>query len=786
VNIDMYPSCNILLTCTGFTSSLTDDNAMLPATLSDGNSTSASSDSHASWQTSSGTIVFNLTQASSAFVAGRLHDTTLYHLSFDLKNFDAQQTASAISCSTGTANVSIPQTPLSVCGQKVPDKVEGLADKVCSQLNSALCTTQDGCPLEVYEPTFLTHSIGQSTPEPGAGNKLCVTLAVNTADFIAGSELVLEGFGNGFANTGMTIGAANTGMTIGAPYLLGFGGSGHGSDGINCDMTSSNETRYIMFSRRNVRERWSDSTVKYTADHLVCLKRNTTNPAQWQYYGVNAWQNLTQEAGDLVVTTITKENSLSAWVFTNLDESTVSDVQSMLQGSDVCVSTSRGRCTDLVVSLFDENAKDALHCPNHHALKVTGDFVMPRGVILEGEHADHFDSTATSGFNSKLTLTVKSGHQLILGDDYHVCFYVENPMHAAASYAISVSTTNSCANIAQTAMVQTTNPLFVSAKKFVASAHQSSPFPCFFSNTIVLRIRANFHVFSGSVITLGGLGSIYPGLTIPIADASGGYDHSQLFRRADDSTCGDDSNDHDLCPSTGVWTGTNMSRFLKLMVSSDKNLVAGETYAIAFDVENPHVIGSSLSLSMDYESPLPLQITLTEEHRSNTNPNVDDVVVNADEVLGSLGLCGNNQTDTAPLFIYEPAFTVANIGQSSAEPCFEKNMISVTLKSNMPLCADTCGSKLTLTGMEGAILPDGPVQLHAILTSGSHNHDHMTFSAAEKGPGGEGLWSNEDKTLTLFLTCCLECNFDYQFQFQVQNPKSCTYEYLTRMTVSHL
>jgi len=244
------------------------------------------------------------------------------------------------------------------------------------------------------------------------------------------------------------------------------------------------------------------------------------------------------------------------------------------------------------VSLFDI-AKDAVHCPNHHALKVTGDFVMPLGVILEGEHADHFNGTATSGNNPTLTLTVKTGQQLILGDDYHVCFYVENPMHAAASYAISVSTI-SCANIAKTAMVQTTDRLFVSAKKFVASAHQSSPFPCS-SNTIVLRIRANFHVFSGGVITLQGLGSIYPGPTIPIADASGGYDHSQLFRRADDSACGNDSNEHDLCPSTGEWTDTSTSRFLKLTVSSDKNLVAGETYAIAFDVENPHVIGSSPS-----------------------------------------------------------------------------------------------------------------------------------------------------------------------------------------------
>lgn len=388
---------------------------------------------------------------------------------------------------------------------------------------------------------------------------------------------------------------------------------------------------------------------------------------------------------------------------------------------------------------------------------VTGDFIMPSSVILEGPDANMFSSAMPT--SEGLEVLVASGQSLELANDYSFCFYVQNPTTERSSYEITISG-SSCANIADTRMTQLTNHLHVVAKELVATAHQSNPFPCS-SNTITLELTMNFHVRSGAKVTLEGLSQIHPSSSpdgkMAIFDASGGYEHAELFRQ-----------DADV-PATADW----ISNRLIFTVASDKNLVAGERYAISFEVENPRMIVSGQSSTVSVPSPAisfetapELQIDLTDTVGGTSLQNVV-VLTNGDDTLG---LCGNNLEDVAPLFIYEPQLTVHKIGQSSAIPCDEANVISVTLKSNMPLCQDSCNSALTLSGLSGALIPDGPVELSAILADSAHNRDHLVFSATEGGEGGFGMWSSSEETLTLFLTCCLECNFEYQIKFSVENP----------------
>ena len=86
----------------------------------------------------------------------------------------------------------------------------------------------------------------------------------------------------------------------------------------------------------------------------------------------------------------------------------------------------------------------------------------------------------------------------------------------------------------------------------------------------------------------------------------------------------------------------------------------------------------------------------------------DEVVSNSSS---SLGLCGNSRVgDASPLFVYEPAFTVANVSQSSAFPC-ATNRISIVLRTNVPFCAKDCNAQITLSNLVGAVATDGDIRL---------------------------------------------------------------------------
>ena len=789
LNVGLYSKCKPTLTCSGFVNSMTSGSG-LNMTLSNNGTAQHANATLAQWVQTTGAFTLDLSEAAS----GNMQSSTDYSLDFSLKNPNQGQDAEDIACRIRIEDYEYPEETASPCGSQIPARLDGtdLAEKVCRGTLGP-CTASDGCPLTVHTPSFVAASIGQSTDQPGASNKLCVTMAVNTELFEEGSTIKFTGFAHD---------QSAKKMAVGASYGIGFGGSGHGSDGIDApDLQNSanyNATFYVMFTAQNVRERWPDTLHNRNADHLVSVKATTTanvtgnvtrNVTAWEVFAKGSWVAFEPVGTDLIVAKVQYNDSVpeqtcqtthgldrsgnkhrptetvsctqagggtGVWVVTNLGtQAELGVAPSIPQGSHLCDgSNTKQRCTDVVVSVFDQSSKrDALHCPNHLALKVTGDFIMPFGVVLEGADADLFVREGAVGASeSELTIEVAAGQKLSLGQSYSVCFYAQNPMQQAEGYSIFVSS-SSCADIAPTRMDQSTNPLQVAAKALTVSAYQSSPFPCT-ANTITLDLLANFHIRSGAVITLTGLAnadvsSLVDG-RMPLADASGGYDHSELFRRAGDDPC---DSELGLCAATGQWTSSKLT----LTVAAGKNLVAGERYAISFEITNPEI--SSIP---SYESAASLRIGLDD---SITDVTLTNVEVNAAAHHKTLGLCGNDKVDEAPMFIYEPTFTVSKIGHSSARPCEPSNNVTVTLKSNMPVCPESCNSVLTLTGLTGATLPDGPVQLRS-----TNQNDHTVFAATDDGDPGFGMWSSADETLTLFLTCCLECNQEYEFSFAVKNP----------------
>ena len=150
-----------------------------------------------------------------------------------------------------------------------------------------------------------------------------------------------------------------------------------------------------------------------------------------------------------------------------------------------------------------------------------------------------------------------------------------------------------------------------------------------------------------------------------------------------------------------------------------------------------------------------------------------------DKERASLAMCANTVSgDASPLFIYKPAFTRANISQSSAFHC-KDDIISVTIAANVPLCAKDCQAQITIKNLNGAVVNNGDIQLLASTDSG-HANDKDTFAASPKGTPGYGKWM--DKSLTLFLTCCLECNKEYRFSFKVTN-QNCFHEVAETITI---
>jgi hypothetical protein len=387
----------------------------------------------------------------------------------------------------------------------------------------------------------------------------------------------------------------------------------------------------------------------------------------------------------------------------------------------------------------------------------TTPWIEPSNTNLVGTGSFLVAKDANGIYGNTLRLEMRKGKSLSLGQRLSFSFFVLNSLSEKAPYQIFLRAESNCANIADTPMqgfLQVVMPSFI-----LAQVVQSSPFPCSF-NTITLAIISNVHlrgVDNAEFVIAGFHGATASDGSLDLSDSSAGAKHHEIF--------------------TATWKQS--SRQVNFNVI--KNMIGGRKYLFSFELDNPVVtIDSSSSIAgtpSDYEglsrtslwdSPVVTTSTKTFSaslHRSASAPTVPSFSAGVTSVQTTLGLCGNAyEGDAAVLYMYKPTFTVANISQSSALPC-DTSTISVTIRSNVPLCAKDCFAQITISNLNGAIADDGAMQLSSVNEEEKH-----TFAATQKGTPGFGRWRQADQSLTLYLSCCMICNKDYRISFVVKNP----------------
>ena len=506
------------------------------------------------------------------------------------------------------------------------------------------------------------------------------------------------------------------------------------------------------------------------------------NHTTWRYYTGQQWAVFNPVPTDLLVANISngKVTAMATGVVGELDL-----IGNITAGF---VPAYRGQQSDLIFTAgTDKN------------IKISGDFLTPPVVALMGSAADifrtgpHNSSHRTWKQNSppqvnpwvvpkekalvgsaKITdqsddtalifLQMRPDKDISLGVRTVFSFYVLNPVEAQPAQVFEISAMSQGPRISKTTMKG--KAIFVVAPAFVErKAGQSSPFPCTI-NTITVTLITNMHLrgvdhatiliknFDGAIV--GATGTV-----VSILDASGGSEHGELFDN-----------------SAGVWEASEYGN-LKLDLSSTKNMIAGRDYRFSFEIDNPQVksdkmrpmgamtgAGDAGTMKQAWTAP---ELTIDCQSSASSLFAVAPVTIGPvpmTENKMSLRMCGNTDPDDAdPLFIYQPRFTKAYISQNNAFPC-GSNTVSVTIETNVPLCAKDCKAQITISNLISAVVPDGDLQLQASTDTG-HENDRDTFSAAPKGSPGFGRFSGH--SLTLFLTCCLECNKEYRFSFVVTN-----------------
>jgi len=545
----------------------------------------------------------------------------------------------------------------------------------------------DAAPLRVYAPRFTIKSIYQSTAWPTATNFVTVTIQANT-DLNSGSTVTISGLSSSSFPAPLEVGNTRAGVSCGL------------------SQNSSASGIFILFSSwmpifQQNRFLLAENIANRAADNFVCVRFNGLS-SSWEYFSGISWVSFVAVPSDILVASVYKPANLSCQLAT-------------LTSLDCTVFN--GTYNGIVIGFKSVPGCAKVKFSNRQLLSdldvvISGSFIYTFSVSLYSTSSAFLSSIVSTspaliGFaqvvTGNLVLTVQQNKTISKNSISVFSFKIMNSA-TQATITASIAANTICTVLPMTNMdgvLNVVSPAFTALK-----AGQSSPFPCA-KNTITVTLQTNVHLrlCDLSNITISGLdGAIVNTSMVSLVDASGGEPNSLLF-----------------ASSAATWVDSSKS--LIIQVASD--ILAGQEYKFSFQIRNPVVSPDPINVGKI----LPPSDTVTPKISMWAAPSVSVITSGTAVISGfptppssPLNLCGASTyvQDGAPLYLYQPTFLLKAIGQSSNYPC-QNNTLTITLKTNTPLCGGDCNIRITLSNLIGAvpsnIASDGSFQILSTTTN---------------------------------------------------------------------
>ena len=303
---------------------------------------------------------------------------------------------------------------------------------------------------------------------------------------------------------------------------------------------------------------------------------------------------------------------------------------------------------------------------------------------------------------------------LVPDTDYTFSFVVINPAQGQAASNISVTSVGfPISKIKAGVAMHTLNTMFD-----VLDIGQSSPFPCD-ENTITLTLKTNLPVFSTCAPTLT-ISNLVGTITRDTSQMSLSFNSSADLRSPEISGAS---------TATGVWTQASGRLIVNVSsVIAAANRSSAQDFSFHFTVVNQPTGRSSPSITLTHNvaniNREGAQASRTLAQVMNRDNTAGTVVFSAAEVVSPIVVQAG---DAMPLFIRQASFYTRLIRQSSPYPCDDNNIITVSLRSNVPLLTTYCNHTVTISGLGSDFeTPDNNMM---DLNEAGHGQGTVIFSA---------------------------------------------------------
>jgi len=632
---------------------------------------------------------------------------------------------------------------------------------------------RDAEPLRVVSPAFVTRTIGQSSPYPGATNTLSVTIRPNV-DISVGSVVVLSSFmklRKELAHEAASTGAMSLSDSSTAPgsksiaddsvyfaaYTGGTPGKGHWDD-------ASRTLTLFVVSKLTA---GSYYTLKFDLKNPLCDQR--AQPvcirARNMQVGCDSGVAITRRLMDRDETTV-----LSALNAEAGDAAPLLVYEPRIVNPSLIQSSPWPRADNTLTMTLSTNVPllTAAFSPAITIRNLVGSTTLAQTLAVTWKK---IGAAGSSTLNA--TWQASSGHLVfdvpsdtIAGDLYTAAFTLQNKPCAQEAPTAVVDIAGGpgagvcfqpqdLTQIVHTVCSTPTMPLEIlggpcsgggqtAAMFTLRNISQSTPYPgC--SNTITVDFTINIPLRyeDGAIVEIlfapEMLVGLKPGNVILSGNAA-----SRFF--------GFTSND----AGKGLWRPDMNPPRLQLKVRDNEDLEACTPYTITFDVMNPlkkegQPQGSTGPALI--QDAMPVRILA----KGTGGEIIMPATMVVDKTAG-LSLPATTLDDRAPLRVHKPVFLESVISQTKPYPGAQ-NVLTVTLAANTDLHKD---SVIAIHQLSEAIAAPGNLQL-----SGASANQFKSMT----GTVGFGTWNDCDKVLLVKPVAGLGCSGqNYTFTFQVHNP----------------